>query len=65
MEDKMVEWYHQFNGHELGQTLRDGKGPGGLMCCNSWVHRVGHDLLIKQRRQWQCGSRGLFLPSMS
>ena len=23
MEDEMVGWYHQFNGHKLGQTLRD------------------------------------------
>ena len=25
-EDEMVELYHQFNGHELGQTLGDGEG---------------------------------------
>ena len=26
----MFEWHHQFNGHELGQTLGDGKGQGSL-----------------------------------
>ena len=25
-EDEMVEWHHQLNGHEFGQTLGDSKG---------------------------------------
>ena len=33
-EDKMAGWHHQFNGHELGQTLGDGEGQGGLACCS-------------------------------
>ena len=32
----MAGWHHQFNGHELGQTLRDGEGQGGLTCCSPW-----------------------------
>ena len=24
------------NGHELGQTLGDGEGQGGLLCCSPW-----------------------------
>ena len=32
----MVGWYHQFNVHELGQTLGDGEGQGGLACCSPW-----------------------------
>ena len=28
----MVRWHHQFNRHELGQALGDGKGQGGLAC---------------------------------
>ena len=35
-EDETVEWQHQFNGHELGQTLGDGKGQGSLVCCSPW-----------------------------
>ena len=31
----MVEWHHQCNGQELGQTLGVGDGQGGLACCNS------------------------------
>ena len=32
----MVGWHHQFNGHELGQTLRDGEGHGGLAYRSPW-----------------------------
>ena len=40
----MVGWYHRFNGHELGQTLGDGEGQGGLECCSPWgSQRIGHD----------------------
>ena len=35
-EDEMVGWHHQWNGHELGQTLGDGKGHGGLVYCSPW-----------------------------
>ena len=37
-EDEMVGWYHWCNGHELGQTLGDGMGQGGLVCCSPWDH---------------------------
>ena len=33
-EDEMVGWHHWFSGHELGQTLGDGEGQGGLACCS-------------------------------
>ena len=29
---RMVGWHHRFNGHELGQTLGDDEGQGGLTC---------------------------------
>ena len=32
----MVEWHHQFNGHEFEQTLRDDEGQGSLACCGPW-----------------------------
>ena len=35
-EDEMVGWHHQVNGHELGQTLGDDEGQGGLECCSPW-----------------------------
>ena len=40
-EDGMVGWHHQFNGHELGQTLRDDEEQGSLVCCSPW-RRKGH-----------------------
>ena len=35
-EDEMVEWHHQLNGHEFGQTLGDSEGQGSLVCCSPW-----------------------------
>ena len=35
-EDEMVGWHHRFNGHELGQTPRDGEGQGSLVCCSPY-----------------------------
>ena len=35
-EDDMFGWDYQFNGCELGQTLGDSEGQGGLACCYSW-----------------------------
>ena len=32
----MAGWHHLCNGHELGQTLEDGEGRGGLLCCSPW-----------------------------
>ena len=29
-------WHYNFNGHELGQTPRDGERQGGLACCSPW-----------------------------
>ena len=30
--------YHQFNGHEFGQTPGDGDGQGIMACCHPWGH---------------------------
>ena len=38
-DDEMVGWHHQFNEHELGQTLRDGEVRGGLACCSLGGHK--------------------------
>ena len=32
----MAGWHHRCNGHELGKTLGDGEGQGGLACCSPW-----------------------------
>ena len=35
-EDKMVECYHQLNGHEFEQAPGVGDGQGSLECCSPW-----------------------------
>ena len=43
-EDEMVGWYHQLNGYEFEQTLRDREGQGSLMSCSLMeLQRVGHN----------------------
>ena len=37
VENKMVAWHHQLNGHEFEQAPRDGEGQGDLVCCSPWV----------------------------
>ena len=32
----MVEWHHQFNGHEFEQAPGLSDGQGSLECCNPW-----------------------------
>ena len=34
--DEMVEWHHQFNGHEFDQAPGDSEGQGSLVWCSSW-----------------------------
>ena len=47
----MVGWHHQFNRHELRQTLGDGEGQRSLACCSAWGRRVGHDLATDQQQR--------------
>ena len=35
-EDEIDGWHHWFNGHELGQTPRDGEGRTSLVCGSPW-----------------------------
>ena len=35
----MVRWHQRLNGHELGPTLENGEGQGGLTCCSPWGHK--------------------------
>ena len=39
VEDEMVGWHHQFNGHEFEQAPGVGDGQGGLVCCSPWVSK--------------------------
>ena len=46
----MAGWHHQFNGHELGQTLEDCEGQRGLACCMQTMgsQRARHDWATEQ-----------------
>ena len=36
IEDEMVGWHHQLNGHEFERTPRVSDGQESLACCSSW-----------------------------
>ena len=36
MEDEMVGWHNQLNGHDFEQAPGDSEGPGSLVCCSPW-----------------------------
>ena len=38
-----MRWLDGINGRESEWTRGDGDGQGGLVCCDSWGRRVGHD----------------------
>ena len=38
-EDAMAGRHHRYNETELGQTLGDSEGQGGLVCCSLWGHK--------------------------
>ena len=49
----MAGWHHPCNGHELGQTLGDDEGQGGLACCSPWGCRDRHHWLTKNNRHFK------------
>ena len=53
IEDEMVGWHHQLNGHEFEQALGVGDGQGGLVCCSPWGHK---ELDITDQVNWTDGS---------
>ena len=39
MEDKMVVWHHQLNGHELSKLWEIGKDREAWLCCSPWGNK--------------------------
>ena len=37
IEDEVVGWHHQLNGHEFEQGIGDGQGS--LVYCSPWGHK--------------------------
>ena len=53
-EDEVAGWYHWCNGHELGQTLGDGEGEGGLACCSPWRRKESDTTgWLNNNKQWK------------
>ena len=42
VEDRMVGWHHQLNGHEFQQAPEVGEGQGSLGCCSPWGRKESH-----------------------
>ena len=61
-EVETVGWHHRLNGHEFEQTLGDGEGQGGLVCCSPWGHKASDtpEQLNNSRKKYysQRNSRG-------
>ena len=49
IEDEVVGWHHQRNGHEFEWTPGVGDGQGGLACCHSWGHKESD---MTERLNW-------------
>ena len=49
IEDEMVGWHHQLNGHGFGWTSGVDDGQGGLACCGSWGHK---DSDVTEQLNW-------------
>ena len=56
MEDEMVGWHHQLNGHDFAQTPADDEGQGSLPCCSPWGHEESdNDWATEQQHKRQSG----------
>ena len=49
IEEKMVGWHYQLNGHEFEQPPGVGDGQVGLVCCSPWGHK---ELDISEQLNW-------------
>ena len=51
-EDEIIGWHLQLKGHEFEQTPGDNEGKGSLEFMG--LQRVGHDLVTKQKKLYNC-----------
>ena len=64
IEDEMVGWHHQFNGHDFEQAPGGGEGQGGLAYCTSWGHEESNTTeWLKTATRLQTCTRG-FIPQV-
>ena len=58
---EMAGQHHQHNEHELGQTLGDSEGQGGLACCSP---RGREELDMTERMNNNSSIAPIFLPQV-
>ena len=65
IEEEVVGWHHQFDGHEFEQTPGDSEGKGSLEYCNSsgckelgTTEQLNNNTLIKKKKT-SCSTRTL------
>ena len=51
VEEEMVRYHHQVNGHEFEQTPGDTEGQGSLACCSSLGPKV-RDKIVTEQQGW-------------
>ena len=49
IEDEVVGWHHQLNGHEFEQAPGVSDGQGSLACCSPWGRK---ELNMTERPNW-------------
>ena len=49
IEDEMIGWHHQLNGHEFEYTLGVGDGQGSLASCRPWGRKKSN---TTERLNW-------------
>ena len=52
IEDEMVGWYHQLDGHEFQQASGVGEGQGSPACCSPWGHKE-LDMIELNNNNWE------------
>ena len=60
----MAGWHHRCSGHELGQTLGDHEGQGGLVCYSPWGHKASDTTGWLNNHSFPGGSDGKNQPAM-
>ena len=64
IEDEMVGWHHQLNGHEFEQTQGDRRTGEPGMLQSMELQRVGHNLVIEQETGMIMAQVWISVPNM-
>ena len=59
IEDEMVGWHHQLDGHKFEQDLGVSDGQENLACCSQWGHKesdITEQLNWTEQLCWTCNT---------